>query len=174
MARLVDEALDAIADGDPDVATDGIRLAMSFFEHSHGRTEGLDREDVLTEPAGPDDLSRLRDRLVDLVRAGVPAPVAGAAVFALGKLHDPALTGFFVGVLRDQLHADANVLYQAMIALDNLGVDIFAGHRSMSVRAEAENRALAAQFLRRFETGGGPAEPAAAPDPARDIGSGSP
>jgi hypothetical protein len=154
MSRLVDEALNAIGDADPEVAGDGIRLAVSYFEHSHGRTQGLDREEVLAEPASPADLTRLRERLVDLVRAGAPAPVAAAAVFALGKLYDPDLTGFFVGVLRHYLHADAGVLYQAMIALDNLGVGVFAGRQSMSVLAEDENRALAAEYLRQSDAGG--------------------
>src|SRR5262249_14427100 len=173
MPRLVDQALDAIGDTDSEVAADGIRLAASFFEHSHGRTEGLDREEGLAEPAGPADLARLRGRLVDRRRAGAAAPVAGAAVFALGKLYDPGLTGFFVEVLQRHLHGDANVLYQAMIALDNLDVDVFAGRRSMSVLAEAENRAMAAEFLRRFDTGGaGPADPGAAPDPAACFVSG--
>jgi hypothetical protein len=72
----------------------------------------------------------------------------GAAVFALGKRYDPDLTGFFVEVLRNYLTGDAGVLYQAMIALDNLGAPVFGGRTSMSVLAEAENRALAAEFLR--------------------------
>jgi len=155
MPRLMDEALDAIGDTDPEVAAVGIRMAASFFEQAHGQTEGLDREEVLAEPAGPEDVARLRSRLVELVRTGVPAPVAGAAVFALGKLYDPGLTGFFVEVLRRYLHADAGVLYQAMIALDNLGVGVFADRRSMSVLAEDENRVLATEFLRQSDTRSG-------------------
>lgn len=154
MPRLVDQALDAIGSPDPLVAAEGVSLAISFFEHAHGRTEGLDWPEVIAEPAGPADVARLRGRLVDLVRGEASAPVAGAAVFALGKLHDPGLTGFFVEVLQRYLNADAAVLYQVMIALDNLGVNVFAGRRSMSVLAEQENRALAAEFLRRFEVGG--------------------
>jgi HEAT repeat protein len=151
MPRLVEEALDAIGDDEPELVADGIRLAASFFEHSHGQTQGLDREEVLAEPASPADLAQLRGRLVDLVWAGAPARLTGAAVFALGKTYDPSLTAFFVEVLRTYLHADAGVLYQAMIALDNLGVGVFAGRCSMSVLAEEENRALAAEFLRRCE-----------------------
>jgi hypothetical protein len=165
MSGLMDEALDAIGDGDPDRAADGILLAASFFEHSLGQTQGLCRDEVRAEPASPADLARLRGRLIDLVRQGAPSPAAGAAVFALGKLCDPGLIRFFVEVLRRYLHTDAGVLYQAMIALDNLGVNVFAGRHSMSVLAEDENRALATEFLRRSETGGGgPAEPDGAPD----------
>ena len=169
MSRLVDEALDAIGDGDPDRAADGILLAASFFEHSLGQTQGLCREEVLAEPASPADLARLRRHLVDLVRQGAPSAAAGAAVFALGKLYDPGLIGFFIEVLRRYLDTDAGVLYQAMIALDNLGVNVFAGRHSMSVLAEDENRALATEYLRRSEAGGdGPAEPHGAPDRAGD------
>jgi hypothetical protein len=89
-----------------------------------------------------------------LVRKGPPADVTGLAVFALGKLFDPGLTEFFVQVLRDHLHGDAGVLYQAMIALDNLGANVFAGRQSMSIRAEDENRALAADFVRRADLRG--------------------
>jgi hypothetical protein len=157
MPRLVDEALDGIADENPEVVANGILLAMSFFECSHGQNQGLAREEVLAEPASAADLERLRGRLVDLVRAGAPVPVTGAAVFALGKACDSSLTAFFIEVLRRYLHEDASVLYQAMIALDNLSVGIFAGRQSMSVFAEDENRALATEFLRRCE--GSQAEP---------------
>jgi HEAT repeat protein len=165
MPRLVDEAFDAIGDNDPEVVANGIRLASSFFECSHGQTQGLERAAVLAEPASPADLARLRGRLVDLVRARPLAPVTTAAVFTLGKLHDPSLTPFFIELLRNYLHADAGVLYQAMIALDNLGVGVFAGRDSMSLLAEDENRALAADFLRQHE---GQGEPNAAADRPRD------
>ena len=92
MPRLEDEALDAIGDNDPQVVADGIRLIISFFEHSHGQTQGLERQEVLAEPASPVDMARLRLRLVDLVRAGASVTVTEAAVFALGKLYDPSLT----------------------------------------------------------------------------------
>src|SRR2546426_1018451 len=80
MPRLVDQALDAIRDGDAEVTGDGIRLAASFFEQAHGQTRGLDREEVLAEPASPADLTRLRDALVTLVQSGVSAPVADGRV----------------------------------------------------------------------------------------------
>ncbi len=154
MPQLVNQALEAIGSGDPDAALGGIRLAASFFEHSLGQVRGLDREEVLAEPATPPELEQLRERLIALVRGGATPPVAGAAVFALGKLHDPELRPFFVGLLWDYLHGDAVVLYQAMSALDNLGVGVFAGRRSMSMLEESRNRALAAEFLRQSGAGG--------------------
>jgi hypothetical protein len=148
MARLVEQVLDAIGDENPEAVADGIRLAVSLFEHSHGQTEVYHKE-VLAEPASPADMVRIRRCLVDLVQTGAPAPLAGAAVFALGKAYDPSLITFFTEVLRDYLHSDAGVLYQAMIALDNLGVSVFADR--CSALAEDENRALATEFLRHCE-----------------------
>lgn len=154
MERLVDQALDAIRSADPQVVDDGIRVARSFFEHSHGQAQGLDRPEVVNEPANADDLGRLREALMDLVRRGPEPAVAGSAVFTLGKAGDPGLIGFFTQVIRDYLHGDAGVLYQAMIALDNLGANVFAGRRAMSVREEDVNRALATDFVRRADQRG--------------------
>jgi hypothetical protein len=154
MARLIDQAREAIRAGDPEAVNDGIQLAMSFIEHARGQTDGLDWPEVVAEPASPADLDRLRDLLTEPVRARPSPAVAGPAVFALGKLYDPGLTEFFVQVLRDHLHGDAGVLYQAMIALDNLGANVFAGRQSMSIRDEDENRVLAADFVRRADLRG--------------------
>src|SRR4051794_4854303 len=118
MARLIDQAGEAIRADDPETVIDGIQLAMSFLEHHRGQTDGLDRPDVVAEPATPADLDQLRDQLTELVQGGPPDDVASSAVFALGKLYDSGLTEFFVQVLRDYGHGDARVLYQAMIALD--------------------------------------------------------
>jgi hypothetical protein len=153
MPRLAEQALDALGGTDPETVGEGIRLAQSIFESSHGQAAGLDRPEVVGEPATPQELAALRDRLAALVRSRPDDPVASAAVFTLGKLHDSGLAPFFTEVLRAYLDGDAGVLYQAMIALDNLGVEVFAGRTSMSVRVAAENRALAAAFLRRHTPG---------------------
>ena len=151
MSRLVDQALAAIGSADPETAVHGIELAISFIEHYRGQIEGLSYDEVIHEPATPADLKLLRDRLVELVRTRPPAQVASAAVFALGKLFDKQLQPFFIEVLRNHLHGDAGVLYQAMIALDNLDVEVFAGQRSMSILDEQLNRELAARFLQQSE-----------------------
>jgi hypothetical protein len=154
MTRLIHQACEAIRGDDAQTVEAGVRLALSFIEQARGRADGLDRPDVIAEPAAPEDLERLRDRLTELVRGGPPDDVASLAVFALGKLYDAGLTEFFVQVLRDYGHGDAGVLYQAMIALDNLGANVFGGRQSMSIRDEDENRALAADFVRRADQRG--------------------
>jgi hypothetical protein len=154
MGRLAGMALDALGSGDAEDVEEGIGLARSFLELSLGRMTGLYREEVLDEPASPEELAEMRRRLIGLARGRVPVRVAQAALHALGRLFDPELTGVFVEVLRDHRDADAGALYQAMIALDNLGLDVFAGREVRSIREEAENRRLAAEFLARIETAG--------------------
>lgn len=149
MPRLLDEVLNAIRSDDPELETEGILLATSFFELSRGQTNGLYRADVLAEPASAEELGLLRESLKEFVLRSTSTPHVGTAVFALGKLNDANLVSFFVDVLRRYLHRDATVLYQAMIALDNAGVDVFAGCSSMSVQAVEENRKLASKFLSR-------------------------
>ncbi len=143
MATLAEQALASLDSDRPEL---GIELAVSFFELAAGRRTGLDRFEVRGEPATANELVRLRERLVERVRSG--APMAGGAVFALGKLHAAGLAPFFVEVVRSQLDGDENVLYQAMIALDNLGEPVFAGQDSMSVTDVAENRSLAVGYLK--------------------------
>ena len=145
MPSLVETALDALGRDDP---SEGVSLAANFFERSLGNTLGLDRPEVLDRPATAPEVERLRNRLVELVRLRGAVRVAVAAVFALGKLYDPCLRPFFIEVMRDHFHRDAGVLYQAMIALDDLGADVFTGRDSMSDEADT-NRALAADFLGR-------------------------
>lgn len=65
-----------------------------------------------------------------------------------------------VEFMRDQVHRDVGVLYQAMIVPDNLGAAVPDGRDSVSVVQAEKNRALAAAFL-----GGSVAE--GSTDPAR-------
>jgi hypothetical protein len=107
---------------------------------------------LLIEATGPDGRLIPTERevvkaLERLARAGDPPAPAAGAVFALGKRHDRALEGLFVELLREHVDGDANVLYQAMIALDNLDVPVFAGRDSMSVFDVEVNRLLARKYL---------------------------
>jgi hypothetical protein len=107
---------------------------------------------LLIEAAGPEGRLIPAERevvkaLERLARAGDPPAPAAGAVFALGKRYDPGLEGLFLDLLREHVDGDANVLYQAMIALANLDVPVFAGRDSMSVFDTEINRTLARKYL---------------------------
>ncbi|MCC7425199.1 MAG: hypothetical protein IT428_33430 [Planctomycetaceae bacterium] len=157
MLHLMDEALEGLRSENPESVRQAVLLACSFFECARGQTSGLYRKEVLAEPASREDIERLRGELVDRVRHDSGFPATGGAVFALSKLDDPELTAVFVEVLRRYLHTDASILFNAMIALRNLGYDVFAGRRSMSILPADENCSMAAEFLRRWDCGDVPA-----------------
>lgn len=138
-----EEALKSLNSDDSNLIQEGLALTVRVFE----RTISGDLNSEVTEPATTDELAALRGRLITITRSGAPAAVLAGSVFALGKLYDPGLRSFFVDRVRADLHGDANVLYQAMIALNNLEVDVFAGRDSMSCLDVEENRGLAAAFL---------------------------
>src|SRR4051812_20655928 len=158
MPRLIEVALHALRSAEPKEFENGVSLAINFIELSLGQAHGLDRPEVLAEPATRDDVATLRAQLRDRVGPGSPPLFEGMAVVALGKLYDSTLEPLFIDVLRRHVATggEGNVLYQAMIALDNLGVRVFAGRPAVGVLDEDENRQSAAAFLRQLESHGGP------------------
>lgn len=127
--------LAALEDPDEGEILDGALGAVAMIEAAgpNGRLISPEREVIRA--------------LVRLARGGDPPAPAAAAVFALGKRHDPTLEGLFVDLLREHIEGDVGVLYQAMIALDNLEIPIFAGRNERSVLDVETNRALTKKFL---------------------------
>lgn len=154
MPRLIDEALNALQHADPQTVNDGITLATSFFEHAHGQKQGLFRMDVLTQPATPADLVRLQQGLMTLIDSRRSVDLTTSAIWALGKCYQAELTPYFVNLLREYLSKDPGVLYQTMIALDNLDENVFDGRNSASLKEERENQVLAAAYLKRVDGAG--------------------
>ena len=96
------------------------------------------------------DRLTLRDALAAVADTDPPHPSAGAAVWALGKFHDPSLRPLFVRFLSravDRLDAGGHDVWQAIVALGD------SGERSLrasgSSRAFDENFRRASEFLRR-------------------------
>lgn len=109
---------------------------------------------AMIQAAGPNGRLLAAEReviraLVRLAREGAPPAPAAAAVFALGKRRDPMMEALFVDLLREhvEVEGDVGVLYQAMVALDNLGLAVFNRRDGHSALDADINRALAEKFL---------------------------
>lgn len=145
MTSIIDsiiQALDKEAQGNARDET--LLQAGDIFERVRG---------VPTSTMFPEiDNGQFNDAEVAKLKRAVIAFVERKALgsWTLSKCHDYALKPVFVRVLRRQLHGDSNELYQAMIALDNLGENIFQGARSMSVEDEEKNRGLVRTYLDRL------------------------
>ena len=96
-----------------------------------------------------EEAMRLRQELVRLLESDFDHPEAGPALWALGKLYDPALRPLFERALHHHLERNANVLYQAIIALNNLGVEFPEAHGAFAFNDVERNRAMAKAHLAR-------------------------
>jgi len=80
--------------------------------------------------------------------AGLDPIILSAAYFALGKRCDPADVPFLRDRLKVELNRDPQVLFQVMIALENMGEDVFSPERDSYSILDAElNRSDAIRYL---------------------------
>ncbi|MBU0678777.1 MAG: hypothetical protein KJ626_11750 [Verrucomicrobia bacterium] len=101
-----------------------------------------------------DDAMRAGDRepvtelgaaLARIINDYLSEPGVGPAVWALGKLSDPKYHDLFDRVLAAQLDGDGEALYQALIALNNLGE--MEQYQSWAGFEVQENRCRARAYL---------------------------
>jgi hypothetical protein len=144
MAPIVESIVAALNDqADADAHHDALLNAAFLFEKSRGLTPCAWPDEVLSANVSREDVASLQRAVAAYVER------EGVGSWVLGKCFDPALKPLLVAVLRRQLDGDAGELFQAMIALDNLGEPVFGGVRSRSVLDESRNRELAREFLSR-------------------------
>jgi hypothetical protein len=80
-----------------------------------------------------------------------PTPHLLSALWALSKLADTATKPILIETLQYVLDDAPEALFQTMIALANIGEDVFGARSSMSALAIEENRTLATAYLQRQE-----------------------
>ncbi len=94
----------------------------------------------------PDDLARTLWNW--LAADGANSSLRSSAYWALGKRSDSRDLAPLVAALRCELPRDADVVYQILIALENLGEPVFPREqRERSSRDHAFNRAAAERYL---------------------------
>ena len=102
---------------------------------------------VAQDPMTAEDLEPLRTSLEKLVRAHSSAELRSFALWAWGKQRGtPAHIAFATEIVRACVDRDANVLHQALIALENFGVDL--ERTSAAIDDVEANRLTARRFLR--------------------------
>lgn len=144
MPSLVDRIIESLLTRPAEVSQNGtLCTAASYFEKARGLPSAfwLDEPEVVAEEVRPEDVRRLKEAMIAF------AEEHGNGSWVLSKCEDPALKPFFQRILRRHLDGDAAELYQAMIALENLGEPVFAGRCVKSILDEPLNRALAREYL---------------------------
>ena len=118
--------------------------AARGVRHSDFETEIIEESGLETTP--PDELAQILWHW--LATEGADSPLRGSAYWALGKRRDPRDLAPLVAALRRELPRDADVVYQILIALEDLGESAFPPEqRGRSSRDHELNRAAAQRYL---------------------------
>ncbi len=133
-------------DVDPDLLWRVSELLTRWrTEESGGRLEGFGPE-VMEVELDRADIDALRLALLGLVEPDLSHPQASTIVWLLGKWASPEDQPLFRRALERGVEEGDDLLYQALIALDNLGV-LNADTTSFSAFEVETNRALAQAYL---------------------------
>ena len=145
MTPLVENIITTLSDDANAEAIDDALLNAAFvFEKSRGLAPCGWPDEIVAIDLDHEDVPALKRAVVAYVgRKGVGS-------WTLGKCFDSALKPILVAVLRRQLDGDSGELFQAMIALDNLGEPVFGEVCYKSILDESRNRELAREYLSHY------------------------
>lgn len=119
------------------------KLDLSVIPYSH----------EILEP----DMKTLTGLLIKIFFTLKESSRKGSIVFLLGKLYRKDLKKFFIKVMYDSLKGDPEVLWQAMVALDNLNESILSPVQGAgSILNVSVNQKLAKKYLEEQEPETGP------------------
>lgn len=105
--------------------------------------------DVLEEELTKKNVAQLRHSVESRLQSGLRPDLSSTGIWALGKLRDPTLQPLFERFLSKSLKEGGDrVLYQALIALDNLLEDVFPTGEGASPLDVRRNRDLAHEYLK--------------------------
>ena len=125
----------------------GDLLTRWLTEQSGGRLEGYGPE-VMGAELDEAGVGALHSALLGLVEPDLSHPHADMIVWLIGKLARPTDRQLFEQALERGLAGDDGLLYQALIALDNLDA-LDAGTTSFAAFEVDKNRDLARAYLKR-------------------------
>ena len=99
-----------------------------------------------------DDVAALRNALLTYIRTHPDDPSRGAAYWGLAALHDAKELNLLRDLLRIESSReiiDEDILWQIMIALDNIGEDILGPIRTDPVQQDGDRWAASKLYLAR-------------------------
>jgi hypothetical protein len=94
-----------------------------------------------------DDVERLHKALVVFVTNHPHHPDLSGAVYGLSYLAEPGTKSLLIAVLRDCLGRDPFALYQAILALEAFGDNLYGKRQSTSAEEVERNERVARDYL---------------------------
>lgn len=141
---IVEQAISAISTGDAELAA--YLIEKSTSPEADGASLGWPQE-VTAHCVTNEERFAIEQALACFIEKNLRSSSVSAAVWALGKARRACHKELFERVLRVQIDGDPTVLFQAMIALDNLGAEIRRGNNSLCITETAMNRQLCRAYL---------------------------
>jgi hypothetical protein len=94
-----------------------------------------------------DDVARLKQALINFVRAHPHHPQLGSAIGGLQYLAEPDTKSLLVEVLQDCLGRDSGALYQTILVLEALGDNLYGTRSSTGYNEIERNERVAREYL---------------------------
>lgn len=123
-----------------------MQRAAYCFENYRGLCSEAWPEDIRMVNVSKEEVDKLKISLENFISQKKEQFYFGTAFWAYGKAATRKDLPFLKNNLEKNLDADANVLYQIMCAIGNVGENIFNGERS-SMLDEEKNRSLARRYI---------------------------
>lgn len=148
LARRIEQAESATIAASLGDAAEIMRI-WRFFGGDPARSAvvGPFSEDAEYPLVQADDIDRLKLALISFVRRHLHHPQLCSAIFAVYYLAAPDTKGLLIEVLRDCLGRDSHALYQTMLALEELGENLYGARGSRSSSDVELNERLARDYL---------------------------
>jgi hypothetical protein len=143
-----------IGQADPEEIADALLDACEMlrnWRHFRGRpgrgTVGPFSDDEPYPLVAADDVEALAQAVVGFVRERPQHPYLCSAMYFFCYLRDPSTKDLIAEVLRDCLGRDSGTLYQAILALEALGENLYGPRTSTGYDEVERNERVARQWL---------------------------
>ena len=150
-AMMIEQIKNGLMSPDEGIQQDSIYLIGCIFERFRGHGSDDIPEEINGIDINVNIVEDLKGSLVNYLASNPSEINRASAINALRKTLDENMKGFFMTALKNEINGSPVVLYQIMIALNDLGEDCFNGKQSLSEFDIEENIDSAKKYLDRVE-----------------------
>src|SRR5579883_2447070 len=146
---LVNSIITTLVNKDKENLEEAILNAFFLFEKFRGVKACGWTQEVIDVDISIEKVKRLQDALMNFIKEELDNPIISSAIAALGNLNDKKLKTVLIEIMENVIDINPDALYQAMIALDCIGEDVFGSKTSRSSLETKENERLARLYIKR-------------------------
>lgn len=144
---MIDQIINELLSSDDDAQQSSIYLIRYAFEKYRGVDDGCIPVDIVDENFDKFKIYKLKNALQSYIVNEKSELNRSSAYFSLGKLHDVSLKEYFVKCLEKEVELSATAVFQIMVALRNIGEQVFINQESLSAFDFEENIMIARDYL---------------------------